>query len=383
MVAVIVSLASLSLLVTLLSYAAVLQKLSMRHRPPRSTPGISILKPLKGTDDELYENLRAFAELDYPDYEVLLGAECGDDPALVIARRVKREFPDAPFRVFVGARDVGLNPKVRLLSRLIEEARSEWVLVSDSNVRPRSDYLNDLMACQERTGAALVHSPLAGVGEKSLGATLENLQMNSWVISAIGLSDACGHPCVIGKSMLMKRSVLARLGGFHEVRDILAEDYILGETFHRAGERVVLSPHILPVFATERPFSSFVNRHVRWGQLRRRISPLGFVSELVMNPLPWLVLLTCVGTHELRVLSLLGFSLKVLADTVLSRLVRGTPLPLSQVLLIPVKDVLGVGMWAVAALRTRVSWRGNHMRIVAGSRLVPIEAELRPAESEA
>lgn len=375
--------ASISLLVTLVSYAAVFRKLATPDAAARGAPSISVLKPLKGTDDELYENLRAFAELDYPSYELLFGAEDADDPALVVAWRVKREFPHVRIRILVGARERGLNPKVRLLSRLSEAAENDWILVSDSNVRPRPDYLKALVACQERTGAALVHSPLAGVGEKSLGATLENLQMNSWVVSAISLADACGHPCVIGKSMLMRLSVLDRLGGFDAVRDVLAEDYILGEKFHRAGERVVLSPHVLPVLATERPVSTFVNRHVRWGQLRRRIAPLGFLGELVMNPLPSLVLLLCLGTREMQAFALAGLSLKILADGVLNRRLRGAPLPLSQALLIPLKDALAVVMWAVAAVRTRVSWRGNQMRIGAGSRLMPVEASLSPAESEA
>src|SRR5690606_6072444 len=104
------------------------------------------------------------------------------------------------------------------------------------NVRPKPDYLSALVGLQRRTGAALVHSVLAGVGERSAGATLENLHMSSWVVGAVCLADASNHPCVIGKSMLMRRSQLDSLGGFDAVRDVLAEDYVLGRMFVDAGQ---------------------------------------------------------------------------------------------------------------------------------------------------
>jgi ceramide glucosyltransferase len=383
MLAAIALLAALSLLVTLVSYGAVFRKLRQRHDTPKVRPGITILKPLKGDDDELYENLVAFAKLDYRSYEVLFGAEDPDDPALDVARRVQREFPERRLRVIVGTRGRGLNPKVRLLARLAEFAAHDWILVSDSNVRPHASYLSQLMACQERTGAALVHSLLCGVGERSLGATLENLQMNSWVVSAISLADAAGHPCVIGKSMLMQRSTLARVGGFDRVRDLLAEDYALGEVFDRAGLRVALSPHVLPVLATERSVASFVNRHMRWGQLRRRISPRSYACELLLHPLPSVTALVVWGPPELGLLALCGYGIKLLADAYLASRLRGRFLGPSQWLWIPLKDVMILGMSLVALVRTRVNWRGNLMRIGAESRLLPLEETLEPAQSEA
>ncbi len=383
MLAAIALLAALSLLVTLVSYGTVVRKLQQRHEASHLRPGVTILKPLKGDDDELYENLVAFAKLRYPNYEVLFGAEDPDDPALDVARRVQREFPERRLRVIVGTRGRGLNPKVRLLARLSEFAAHDWILISDSNVRPQDTYLQHLMACQERTGAALVHSLLCGVGERSAGATLENLQMNSWVVSAVGLTDAAGHPCVIGKSMLLQRSTLARLGGFDAVRDLLAEDYALGNMFDRAGLRVALSPHVLPVFATERSVSSFVNRHMRWGQLRRRISPGSYICELLLHPLPSVVALTAWGQRELGLWALCGYGIKLLADGALASLLRGRVLPPVQWAWIPLKDAMIFGMSLVALVRTRVNWRGHQMRIGPQSRLLPLEAPLEPAESEA
>lgn len=375
MLAAITALAALSVLVTIHAYLAVWRKVRAGdvHQLPRSETtsleGISILKPLKGADDELYENLVAFAQLDYPCYEVLFGAEDPDDPALAVARRVQRRHPERRIRVLSGAAWSGLNPKVRVLSHLAPRAEHDWILVSDSNVRPRAGYLRDLMACQRRTGASLVHSVLAGTGARSVGAVLENLHMNSWVVAAVCFADALSHPCVIGKSMLMRRSRLASLGGFGAVRDVLAEDYLIGRMFASAGDGVTLSSHVLPTLSIDRSLDSYLNRHVRWGQLRRRLSLLGFVGELLLNPTPWLVLVALLGPPPLAGVALLAIGAKIASDALLSRLLSGSALPLRHLPWILVKDLSTLLMWAVSALRTSVVWRGNRMRIGAGTRL--------------
>src|SRR5437868_4391126 len=64
-------------------------------RPARSQPPVTILKPLHGDEPQLYENLRSFCMQSYPQYQVIFGSRDPRDPALDIARRLVREFPDA------------------------------------------------------------------------------------------------------------------------------------------------------------------------------------------------------------------------------------------------------------------------------------------------
>ena len=44
-------------------------------RLTRDLPGISILKPLKGIDPEIYESFRSHCLQDYPEYEIIFGRE--------------------------------------------------------------------------------------------------------------------------------------------------------------------------------------------------------------------------------------------------------------------------------------------------------------------
>ena len=54
-------------------------------------PAVTILKPLKGIDDNLEDNLRSFFKLDYPEFEILFGINSQDDPAVEIVKKLMKK----------------------------------------------------------------------------------------------------------------------------------------------------------------------------------------------------------------------------------------------------------------------------------------------------
>lgn len=370
-----------ALLATLTFHGCAHLVLGRRHRRHavnrESLPAVSILKPLKGLDDELYENLAAIARLDYPRFEIIFGAADEKDPALEVARRVQREHPHVAIRVVHGEASHGANPKVVNLENLVRHARHEWLLISDSNVRPSADYLCAMARELIVPKTGLVHSTLTGVGEKSFGALLENLHLNTFVAAAVaGPGVLAGLPCVVGKSMLLSRQALAAAGGFEAVRDVLAEDYILGARIRAAGHRVAQSAHVLPTISVRRSVRDFWNRHVRWGQMRRRIAPSAYIAETLLNPLPLLALAAAsalsAGESELGQMALGGAIVKLGADLALVRRLRASPLRLSHLVALPMKDLIAFAVWWVAAFKRTVRWRGHARSIGPGSLLAPV-----------
>lgn len=366
----VISSASLSLI--LIGYLILLFRLMTKARRQHEGEGVSILKPIKGADEGLRENLQAILDQEYNDFEVIFAAEDFDDPGLEIAREVARANPHHQVQVLSGSFGRGQNPKVRLLRRMVPEAQYDWILVSDSNVRPGRHYLAELRARQVETGAALVHSLLTGRAGHSVGARIEELHLCTWVAMSICFSDALAHQCVIGKSMFMQREALADVGGFEGVQDILAEDYILGSRFQAAGHRVALCYQPLPVMTGRSSWKTFWNRHVRWGQMRRRISPISFAAELFANPVLFLSALVLSSQGQVLLAALAGFFLKWTVEAlVYRRLAREASA--ETILLLPLRDALVAAMWSVSAVRRTVAWRGHRMRVGPGSRLLPLD----------
>jgi ceramide glucosyltransferase len=248
------------------------------------------------------------------------------------------------------------------------------VLISDADVGPGRDYLRTV-ASELVSGADLVHCIPVGAEQLRLGAALESLQLNCFVAATLCASELIGHHCVVGKSMLFRRSDLARVGGFESVRDVLAEDYVLGQKFRRAGFSVRLSRYRLHVVQPRRTVRSFCERHLRWAQMRRWVSLPAFIAEAFGNPMGWLLLwlpsvLSTVPAGQRRYWLLLALVIlcgKLGSDAVLFRIVSGRTVRPWQLLCVPLKDVLLACVWLAALFDRRVNWRGNALWIGPGS----------------
>jgi ceramide glucosyltransferase len=331
---------------------------------------------MKGAEPGLYENLASLATQDYPEYEIVAGTADADDPALDVARKVQADFPAARIVLRSGERRLGLNPKVNLLAALADHARHGCWLISDSNVRAGPGYLRDTAAELADPEVGLVTNLPIGAGE-GLGAALEELHLGSFVASAASLARAAaGRACVIGKSMLFRRADFEKLGGFHAVRNVLAEDYVIGRSFEVAGFKVALSRHVITTRSDGWTVDRFVNRHLRWAQMRRRVSPAAFVGELLLNPVLWLALAAGAMGLELRFLALAacGVAVKCAADAALLKRLSGRSPRVARLLLIPFKDLLVAGIWGVGFFRRGVNWRGNLLRIGEGSELSEVNS---------
>ena len=339
-------------------------------------PPISILKPLCGLDDQLAENLAGFAALPYPRYEVILGVASAADPAYAVAAAVVSRWP-ARFRLVIQRAAPGLNPKVNQLLGLAAAARAELLVISDSNTRVPPDYLDEIAALLADPRVGLVTHPIAGCGDElpgaSLGALLDNLHLTGTITPGfVAARDLCGKSYVVGKSMALRRRDLEALGGFAAVKDVLAEDFVLGRLIPAVlGKRVVLARAVVRCVAARRTVAAFAHRYARWSVMQRQCAGLpAYLGLLLLNPVLLAVLALGLAPSRLTVGALvLIIGARALADGAAGRLLRGRAFAARAGWLVPFKELLVAGTWFYGLCNHAIEWRSKRLIVGRGSAL--------------
>src|SRR5262245_28626231 len=368
--------ALLGLLIGWAQLAALWKHLRGPRAVPTARPAISILKPLCGLDDRLAGNLLSFADLPYPDYEVLLGVRSQKDPAYPLAWMAARRWPQR-FRVVLQEGEVGLNPKVNQLVTMARHARHDILVISDSNTRVGRDYLDEIAVHLADPTVGLVTHPLAGDGEREagarLGAVADNLHLTGAITPAIVTAKlVCRKDYVVGKSMAMRRSDVDALGGFASVKDVLAEDFVLGRAVvDRLGKRVVLGRAVVTCVSIRRPLDGFVRRYARWNVMQHQCAGLAaYVGLLLENPALLAAAAALIEPTALNV-ALAGacFASRMATDGLSSLLLRGRGFTLPALLVGGVKDLLCGAAWVYGLVSHSIEWRSNRLIVLSGSRL--------------
>ncbi|MEJ2351193.1 MAG: ceramide glucosyltransferase [Anaerolineales bacterium] len=344
---------------------------------PSSTtffPPISILKPLKGLDDDLFDNLVSFCEQDYPDYEIIFCLEEANDPALKLAEKIKKMYPHKKISIVIKEGEYALNPKVNNLVAAYRKAQFPYFLISDSDVRVDKDYLREIIKYMEDPRVGLVSNLIRGIDSRTIGALLENLHLNSFVIGNVALLTTFFKiPVVVGKSMLMRKKTIEGIGGFEAVKNVLAEDFVIGQRMHKGGAQVITSDHVINAVNHSRTLKQFLKRHARWGKLRWKLGVIGYVAEILSNA----VFIACLSLVVLRPMTLsislaaAVFCLKIIGDYTLGKRIRSAH-RFFHYLVSPLKDIIIGFIWFVPFISGTVMWRRHKYKITKGSVLIPL-----------
>lgn len=366
------------------------QRYHLFSRPieePSSLPPVTVIRPLKGLDPDLADNLRSLFFQDYPNFQVVLGALDSHDPALEVARKVAKEFPQVSSKVVADGRQIGPNPKVSNLANLYPHAQHDVIVISDANVSVPPNYLKDLMAHLHQPGVELVSSPIQGVRFASLGARLDALQLNTFVMGGvIAYHSLFSGVCVVGKSMAFRRSVLEEIGGFAKLGQYLAEDQICGLEISSRGFRSALAREPVHNVLGEETVGQFWKRYLRWAQIRRAINPWGFLGEPLLNPVGLALALACaipswITLTTLAIALTFGSLLALLAERNLGVKERAHRYPV----LVLLADALLLAGWLAAFFYRKAKWRGQVFWIGPKTRILlpPNMAERRESSSMA
>jgi ceramide glucosyltransferase len=355
------------------SYTETTQRSGQERDSNEAFPPISILKPLSGLEDNLFDNLESFCRQNYPKFEILCSVQDPNDPAHRVVEKVKKKFPEKEISILMERCNEGLNPKVNNMLPAYRHARYPYILISDSNVMVDRDYLRKNIQLMDDPEIGLVTNLIRGVRAKTIGSLFENLHLNSFISGNVCfLKKFFDIPCVVGKSMLMRRRDLEAIGGLRAFKDVLAEDHFIGEKIRERGQQVILSSHMIRNVNEYWGLKRFVNRHLRWGKIRWRILGYKYMIELIGNPvLLSLSSLLFEGPSERALILIASVSLmKGMGDFYIGEKINAQVHPLAY-LLSPLKDLLIGLVWFMSVANDTVVWRGKRYLIGENTVLSP------------
>ena len=339
-------------------------------RSTLALPPVSILKPLKGTDPDIYESFRSHCLQDYPRYEIIFGVSDPDDPAVASVRQLQREFPSHAIQLIVSPNKLGANVKVSNLEQMLPAARFRHLIVNDSDIRVESDYLRHVIAplADERVG--MVTCLYRGIAAATLGSRLEALGISTDFCAGVLVARQLegGLRFGLGSTLAFRRNDLERIGGFKSFVDFLADDYELGKRIAHFGLQVVLSDVVVETHLPAYDLRGFLAHQLRWARGVRDSRAAGYVGLISTYGLMWALLALLAARAAPWSWAVFGVTLllRVAVALAVGRSVLRDVNLLKNLWLLPLRDLVGVAVWAASFVGSTVTWRGDRFRLKKG-----------------
>jgi len=341
-----------------------------RVYPTPTLPGVSILRPLKGTDPEMYESLRSHCVQDYPEYEILFGVSEADDPALEFVKRLKQEFPQHAIRMMVCEQKLGANIKVSNLAQMAREARYGVFVVSDSDIRVPPDYLRRVVKLLSETKVGLVTCLYRGVASGTIGSRLESLGISTDFIPGVLAARAIegGIRFGLGSTLAFRRQDLQTIGGFESFADYLADDYELGKRIAALGKEVKISGVVVETFLPRYTMRQFLQHQLRWARTVRDARPWGYAGLGLTFGLPWALLAVgaALGASWTWALLIAVLAMRLGVTFAVGWRVLRDRQAITMIPLLPVRDIVALLAWLVSFAAHTVVWRGDRFELKKG-----------------
>ncbi|MDR0843193.1 MAG: bacteriohopanetetrol glucosamine biosynthesis glycosyltransferase HpnI [Acidobacteriota bacterium] len=337
---------------------------------------VTVLKPIRGLEKHQRENLRSTCIQDYPEFQVVFSVQEADDPAIPLLYELQAEF--GPERVTVAIEDcrTGTNGKINNMIGGLRHARHDVLVISDSDVRLRPDYLKTIVAPLAIADTGCVCTFYKAAGADAWYEKVELLTLNADFITNVLFAHTSGaSKFCLGASAAIRRSTLETIGGLEGLSDYLVEDYEMGRRVWAHGKKVAIVPYFVDTIVDLKSPSAWWNHQIYWDQNTRAARPYAFLSTALIRPVPFALLFALLRLCD-------PISLAVLAGTVALRILTAAGAlgwglrdreGLRCLWLLPFRDLSSLATWLLAFTKKTTVWRGASFILTKDGRLVSRE----------
>jgi len=342
-------------------------------------PPVSVLKPLHGTEPDLEDNLRRFFDLDYPEYELLFCARHESDRGLQLAQRIAAEHPEVRARFITCGEPQFPNAKMWSMAMLAQAAEYDALVTSDADARVSRDYLRrmvqELADPKRELASCLYVGRTTGGLAAQLDAVGKSVEMSGGILVADMIEG--GTRFALGVSMVLRRSAFAKAGGYEDLGQYYAEDFVLGQRVAEAGYGVRMTNYVVRLMVLPQGLRASFRDQLRWMKSTRRSRPAGHLGTGLTYAVPFGLLGLAWGVlagHP--VLGLLWLLVTCVNRWVMAAVVlwaiedeqAGKP-----TLIYPLRDLLGFAVWVASYMGSTMYYHGGAYVLGVGGRFEPVE----------
>jgi ceramide glucosyltransferase len=362
---------------------------SLRRPHPAYTPAVSILKPVRGLDHEMYSAFASHCMQDYAgEVEILFGVSSLHDAALAAVRQLQEEFPDHAIRIIECPEVLGANGKVSNLVQMLPHARHPYVLINDSDIVVSPHYLSRIMAGfapspEHKRTIGMVTAPYRGRAhgkprqDPTIGSRMEALGISTDFMAGVLTARHIegGIHFGLGSTLAVSREALRLIGGLTPLVDYLADDYELGVRIAAAGFDIELSAEVVETWVPPYDIAGFLEHQLRWCRSTRDSRRWGYTGLLFTFGLPWAFFNLIASGLSLESIALfvLALVVRVGLALVVGVGILGDTQVLRDLLLLLPRDLIALALWGWSFAGDTVTWRGERFLLTRGklTRLQP------------
>lgn len=343
---------------------------------PDWTPAVTVLKPLKGLDPQLCDNLTTFCRQEYPRFQLVFGVADRRDPAVSVVQTLQREYPTLDIDLIIDGRLYGANDKVSNLINMYRGARHDILVLSDGDIRVPRDYLRRVVAPLRDQRIGLVTCMYRAVAaQPDLPTRLWCSAINATLTPQILGARKVEKPTyAFGATLALRRSTLQAIHGFEEIADMLADDYQLGNRIASRGLRLWLSECVVDTVLAVGSWRRLFQHQLRRARTNRSHRPIGYFFTVLTQGLLWAIVNAVVGGLGAVALSasVLTVGIRLATVAFLGRRCLQLDLRMADVLRVLLTDVLQLPVWVLGFLGNSVWWSGRRFRILKSGQMEPL-----------
>jgi ceramide glucosyltransferase len=356
-------------------------RVERRENPPNTDffPPISCLKPIRGLDEDAYENYASFCRQDYPgEWEIVFCVD-PDDPALPVLEQLKRDFPERQIRLLFGSQRNAINDKIGRLTRLVREAQYDLLDITDGDIRVGPDYLRAIAHPFRDPKVGGATTLYVSTEETSFIQHLQSIGMISDFFAGIMTAwQLDGVKFMFGQSIVTTKQKIAGFGGYESIENRPADDLNVGRLVAEQAE-VKLLPYIVKTVADFQSLKDLFYKRVRWMTVMRLVRRQGHRGLVFTWGLIWALIAVAVHPTWPIVAGYLGtyLALRIIITYLIGIWGMKQPGLWPKMVLIPLWDLVAFSIWVASFGRNTIRWRGYDYYIRDGI-LVPVNPATTP-----